>query len=123
VAACLLAAAMSAIVIGALALGRHASAQAPDEGFIVPPDSELSDDEFIILPDTDLIGLPVIGLPGEGMGGALTQGTPTVAALLARCATDPPPEGWGWQDVGAGGVLKVRTGSSIKFKAVPAGGN
>jgi hypothetical protein len=64
---------MSAIVIGALALGRHASAQAPDEGFSVPPDSELADDQFIILPDTDLIGLP----PGD----ALILGPPVPAQV------------------------------------------
>jgi hypothetical protein len=123
VAACLLAAAVSVIVIGALALSRHASAEAPDEGFIVPPGSELSDDEFIIQPDTDLIGLPVIGLPGDGMGGALTQGAPTVGSLLARCIVDPPPEGWNWQEVGPGDALKVRGGCAVRFKAVPAGGD
>jgi len=75
---------VSVIVIGALALGRHASAQAPDEGFIVPPDSELSDDQFIIQPDTDLIGLP----PGDGL--ILGPPVPAQVNFLFPCGVTRP---------------------------------
>jgi hypothetical protein len=77
---------MSAIVIGALALGRHASAQAPGEGFIVPSDSELSEDQFIVLPDTDLIGLP-----REGMPPMLPLQAPTVNWVFPNGAPDLCP--------------------------------
>jgi hypothetical protein len=93
---------MSAIVIGGFAVGRRASAQAPDEGFIVPPDSELSDDEFIIWPDTDLIGLPVIGLPGGGM----MLGGPTVQIVH--------PDGRNW-------AYSVE-GAPLTAAGVPSGG-
>jgi len=108
VAACLLAAAVSAIVIGALALSRRASAQAPDEGLLVPADTALSDDIFGIGADTEVFWLPedtdLIGLPGDGM----MLGGPPVHVQIVH------PDGRNW-------AFSV-DGATLTASGVPSGG-